>query len=240
MEKVLKGLQYETCLVYLDDIIVKGQTFEEHLKNLNQVFDRSRAAGLKLSPKKCTIFQKSVTFLGHVVSEFGISTDQAKVVAVKNWPRPGCVKKVRSFLGFCSYYWKFIKDFATIAKPLVKLTEKNVKFGWIDKCEGSFNRLKGVMTEAPVLAYPDMTKKFILDTDASGVGVGAVLSQMYDGKERVIGYLKCQKRNFLSKCPRAPLKQYPVGVPFERVGTDILGPLPESKRGNKYIVVIGD
>ena len=172
-------------------VIVKGQTFEEHLKNV-------KAAGLKLSPKKCTIFQKSVTFLGHVVSEFGISTDPAKVLAVKNWSRPGCVKEVRSFLGFCSYYWKFIKDNATIAKPLVKLTEKNMKFGWTDKCEGSFNRLKGVMTEAPVLAYPNMTKKFVLDTDASGVGVGAVLSQMYNGKERVIGYFS----KLLSKTER--------------------------------------
>ena len=79
-------------------------------------------------------------------------------MAVKNWPRPGCVKEVRSFLGFCSYYRKFIKDFATIAKSLVKLIEKNVKFGWTDGCDGSFNRLKGVLTEAPVLAYPDMTK----------------------------------------------------------------------------------
>ena len=126
-------------------------------------------------------------------------------MAVKNWPRPSCVKEVRSFLGFSSYYRKFIKDFETIAKPLVKLSEKNVKFSWKDECEGSFNILKGVMTEAPVLAYPDMTKTFILDTDASGVGVGAVLSQMYDGKERVIGYFsillsKTERRYCVTRC----------------------------------------
>ena len=178
------------------------------MKNLSQIFDRFRAAGLKLSPQKCTTFQKSVTFLGHVVSEFGISTDPAKVVAVKNWPGPGCVKEVRSFLGFCSYYRKFIKDFATIAKPLVKLTEKNVKFCWTDECKGSFNRLKGVMTEAPVLAYPDM-------------------SQVYDGNERVIGYFSkllskterryCVTRRELLAVVEAVkhFHHYLYGVPFE-------------------------
>ena len=188
MEKVLKGLHYEICLVYLDDVVVKSQSFESHLDNLSLVFDRLRSAGLKLNPKKCKIFQKEVSFLGHVVSEAGISTDPSKISVVKDWPTPASVKEVRSFVGFCSYYRKFIREFSSIAKPLLKLTENGVKFEWDDDCEAAFDRLKCAMISAPVLAYPSLTGEFLLDTDASGVGIGAVLSQVQNGEEKVIGY----------------------------------------------------
>ena len=111
IEKVLPGLQYDICLLYLDDIIIKSGTFEEHLVNLRKVFDRLKSVNLKLSPKKCCIFQHKVEFLGHVVSEEGISTDPKKVQTVKNWPKPCTIKQVRSFLGLCSYYSKFIFNF---------------------------------------------------------------------------------------------------------------------------------
>ena len=182
MEKVLKGLQYEICLIYLDDVIVKSQSFEGHLENLSLVFDRLRSAGLKLNSKKCKIF------LGHVVSEAGISTDPSKISVVRDWPRPASVKEVRSFVGFCSYYKKFIQNFSGIAKPLLRLTEHGVKFEWSDECEIAFNRLKCAMISAPVLAYPNSKGDLLLDTDASGIGIGAVLSQVQDGQEKVIGY----------------------------------------------------
>ena len=122
------------------------------------------------------------------MSRDGISTNQSKIRTVQDWPQPTSVKQVRSFLGLCSYYRKFIRGFATIAKPLHKLTEKVTKFEWTTDCETAFNSLKEALTNAPVLTYPDPSKEFILDTDASGVGLGSVLSQNQDGCEKVIGY----------------------------------------------------
>ena len=152
------------------------------------VFQRLRQAGLKLKGKKCSLFQKEVIYLGHKVSKEGIQTDPAKISAVKEWPTPANVHEVRSFMGLCSYYRKFIEHFAEIARPLNKLTEKNAKFLWSDKCDQSFKELKEHLITAPILAYPSLDHKFILDTDASNDSIGAVLSQIIDGQERVIAY----------------------------------------------------
>ena len=104
METVLAGKQWEICLVYLDDVIVYGESFEQMLNNLQTVFDCLAKAGLKLKPKKCTLFAKEVRYLGHVVSQSGVSTNPDKISAVQNWPVPVSVKEVRSFLGLCGYY----------------------------------------------------------------------------------------------------------------------------------------
>ena len=188
MERVLAGLQWHTCLVYIDDIIIFSETIEEHLKQMQEIFDRLKQAKLKLKPKKCKLLQTKVKYLGHVVSKEGVETDPDKVKAVKEWPRPSCVKDVRSFIGFCSYYRRFIPNFAVEAKPLIRLTEKKVHFSWDDEHEKAWLKLRELMSEAPVLAYPDKDAKFILDTDASDYGIGAVLSQEIDGEERVIAY----------------------------------------------------
>ena len=128
MQLVLSGLQWSKAVLYLDDIITFGKTFDETLLNLELVFERLRKAGLVLKPSKCRLFQESVEFLGHVVSQEGISCDPNKVEAIKNWPKPQKVKDVRSFLGLASYYRKHIRSFATIAAPLNALTKKNAKF----------------------------------------------------------------------------------------------------------------
>ena len=122
MEKVLFGLTPEKFLCYLDDIIIIGSTFEEALENLQIVFQRLREANLKLKPKKCFLFQPKVTYLGHVVSESGISCDPAKIEAVENWPTPANKSEVRSILGLIGYYRKFIVNFSAHASPLTKLT----------------------------------------------------------------------------------------------------------------------
>ena len=188
MEQVLRGLHWQTCLVYLDDIIVFSKTFDTHLARLEEVIDRNWAAGLQLSPKKCHLFQSEVVFLGHVVNKDGISTDPAKIQTVKDWPEPKSVKEVRSFLGLCYYYRKFVQGFATIAKPLHGLTQKDKAFFWSETCQRAFESLKTAVISSPILAYSDAEGELILDTDASGVGLGAVLSQVQEGSERVIGY----------------------------------------------------
>ena len=188
MDHVLRGLQWEKCLVYLDDIIIFGKTFDETLGNLRCVMKRLKSAGLKLKASKCQWFRKSVKYLGHIVSAEGVACDPEKIEAVQSWPVPCTVTQVRQFLGFASYYRKFIPNFSAIAKPLTNLTKKSVRFAWTNQCQNAFENLKAKLVSAPVLAYPQAEGQYILDTDASNYAVGAVLSQIQDGEERVIAY----------------------------------------------------
>ena len=188
MESVLAGLQWQICLIYLDDVIVYGKTFDEMLKNLEKVFEKLLEAGLKLKARKCNLFARQVKYLGHIISERGIETDPEKVEAVKCWPQPMSKTHVRSFLGLCSYYRKFIANFASIAEPLHKLTEKSVSFKWTERCQTAFDLLKDRLTTAPILTHPDFTKPFILDTDASQYAIGATLSQIQEGQEKVVAF----------------------------------------------------
>ena len=189
MDRVLGGLKWSSCLVYFDDIIVVGHTFQDHLHNLSKVLTHLRAAGLKLKPTKCRLCQCRVEFLGHIVSADGIATDPGKTNVVSNWPTPQSKKEVQQFLGLANYYRRFVKNFAGISKPLHRLTEKNVPFEWTRHCQSAFDELRKCLVSSPVLAYPDYNRQFILDTDASDTGIGAVLSQISDqGSERVIAY----------------------------------------------------
>ena len=188
MEITLAGLQWKTLVLYLDDILTFSPTVEEMLARLEEVFKRFEKANLKLKPSKCKLFQTSVEFLGHVVSNEGISCDPKKIEAIDQWQTPKNVKAVRSFVGFCQYYRKYIKDFSNIAAPLYHLTRKRAKFEWNETCENAFLTLKESLVSAPVLAYPTREDEFVLDCDASLYGIGAVLSQIQDGKERPIAY----------------------------------------------------
>ena len=188
MERVLAGLQWKICLVYIDDIIIFSSSIESHLQQLEEVFTRLRSAGLKLKPKKCHLFKRKVQYLGHVVSEHGIETDPDKIEAIKNWSRPNNVSEVRSFLGLCSYYRRFVPEFASLARPLIVMTEKDSKFKWSEEQENAWLTLKEKLMTPPILVYPDPDVSFILDTDASDYGIGAVLSQIQDGEEKVVAY----------------------------------------------------
>ena len=188
IEKTLAGLQWKIAVLYLDDIVVFWKSFEDHLCNLRKVFDRLSEAGLKLKPKKCQFLQEEISFLGHIVSKSGIRTDPAKVAAVKEMKSPETVTQVKSFLGLASYR-KFVKDFSKIAKPLFNLTKKEKKFIWEEGTEAAFQELKNRLISAPILAFPQADgSEFILDTDASAYAIGAVLSQVQEGRERVIAY----------------------------------------------------
>ncbi|PIK37834.1 Retrovirus-related Pol polyprotein from transposon [Apostichopus japonicus] len=184
MEKILSGLQWQTCLVYLDDVIIFGKNFEEHIAAIDDVFTRFKLAGLKLSPKKCFLFKQKVEFLGHVVSKDGVSTDPSKVAVVKNWPRPNCVRDVRGFVGLCSYYRKFVKNFTLIARPLHRLTEKGKRFLWNEECEEAFNALKVALTSTPILAFPPpVTSIFLTQMQAMKAWVVFSLKSREEKKE---------------------------------------------------------
>ena len=188
MDLVLCGLSYEVCMVYLDDIVVFAPDFETHLQRLETVLDMLRWAKLKLKPSKCSFMQHKVAFLGHVVSGNGIAMQPDKVQAVSDWPIPRNLHEVRSFLGLCSYYRRFVPRFITVAAPLHALARKNVQFHWGPEQQDAFENLKELLTTGPVFGIPQDTGQFVLDTDASDLGLGAVLSQRQDGVERVIGY----------------------------------------------------
>ena len=188
MDVVLSGLHMDICLVYLDDIIVYSKAVEQHLERLETVLLRLRHAGLKLKPEKCRFFQRSVSFLGHIISHEGIGTDPEKTRAIMEWPTPTNVEEVRSFVGLASYYRRYVRDFAKIAAPLHALMKKNQRFCWTELAQKSFEELKVALTSPPILAMPSDTGEFVLDTDASDSAIGSVLSQRQDGAERVIAY----------------------------------------------------
>ena len=151
MDCVLAGLQWSNCLVYIDDIIIIGRSFEEHLHHLQQVLDHLKSAGLKIQPSQSHFLQQKVNFLGHIVSSEGVSPDPSKTSRVKEWPTPRSVQEVQQFLGLANYYRRFIKNFATIAKPLHQATEKKQHFKWTEQCAHAFNQLKAHLTSPPIL-----------------------------------------------------------------------------------------
>ena len=178
MELVLRRLPWTTCLVNLDDVLIHGKTFLDNMHSLREVLSRLRGASLKLSPKKCSLFRRQAKYLGHVVSASGVVTDPEKTAAVDHWPIPTDSKEVRRFVGLCTYYRRFVPGFAAIAKPLHQLTEKGRHFEWTDECDAAFKQLKKALTEGGGV--------FVVDTDASDVGIGCILSQIENGEERVI------------------------------------------------------
>ena len=193
MQRVLMGLNPEEgpsfVSVYLDDVIVYSETLEDHLKHLQRVIERFMKAGLKLKPGKCHFVCKEVQYLGHTITTQGIQPNKDQVIAVQDYPVPTSVKEVRQFIGLVSYYRRFIKGFAKVAEPLHSLTRKDVVFEWTSSCQDAFNVLREALTKAPVLAYPNFTREFRLETDASVKGLGAVLSQLQDdGKVHPVAY----------------------------------------------------
>ncbi|MCG8048838.1 MAG: RNA-directed DNA polymerase, partial [Candidatus Thiodiazotropha taylori] len=152
MQMVFSGLLWKVVVLYLDDIICHSKTFDEQFTNLEMVFERLRKANLKLNPKKCHLFQKEVTFLGHTINENGVGTSPDKIRAVKNWPTPKTAKEAKSFISLASYYRSYVYQFATIAKPIHQLAEKNKNFEWTEECQKSFQIIKDILCRAPILA----------------------------------------------------------------------------------------
>ena len=205
MQQVLQGLNPEGgpdfVSVYIDDVLVFSQTLEEHWKHLDLVLERLEKAGLKLQPTKCHFIRTEVEYLGHVISPEGLKTNEKLVAAVKEFPTPKDLKELRRFLGLSSYYRRFIPQFAKLAGPLHDLTRDGVAFNWTESHRKAFELIKQRLVKAPVLSYPSFSKDFILETDASAQGLGAILSQeQEDGQVHPVAYasraLSPSERNY--------------------------------------------
>lgn len=210
MESIFGDLNFSQLVLYLDDILVFSQTWEEHLDRLDTVFGRLEKNGLKLNGAKCKLLQQSVSHLGHVISGDGISVDPGKIDRILQWPTPSNMEQVRSFLGLASYYRRFVKGFSQIAGPLHALVGKAgskvgnppVQYMWTAEAENAFCVLKAALTKAPVLAYPRFDKDFVLEIDASLKGLGACLSQ--EGPDK-----KLHPVAYASRGLRGAEKKYP-------------------------------
>lgn len=188
MDSLLLGFKWSTCLCYLDDVIIFSPTFETHLQRLSDILGVFRKAGLQLNSTKCHFASRQLTILGHLVNAAGVQPDPDKIHAVRNFPVPVSSKDVRSFVGLCSYFRRFIKDFATIARPLTDLLKTNATFAWGPEQAAAFSTLVSRLTTAPILAHYDPSAPTEVRTDASGFGIGAILAQRHAGHDRVIAY----------------------------------------------------
>lgn len=200
IEQVLGADLEPHVFVYLDDIVIVTETYEKHLEILEEVFTRLIDAGLKVSIEKCQFCRPEMKYLGYVVDRNGLHVDVDKVRAMLELPSPKSVSDLRRILGTFSWYRRFIPDFSSYISPMTALLNKSKRFVWSSECEQSFQKIKQCLVKAPVLSCPDYSLPFVIQTDASGFGLGAVLSQPHPDGERVICYLSRsltrQERNY--------------------------------------------
>jgi hypothetical protein len=189
-------------VVFIDDILIYSKNEEEHAQHLRIVLTRLREHQLYAKFSKCAFWLEEIQFLGHVLSARGIAVDPSKVKDILEWKPPTTVHQVRSFLGLAGYYRRFIPDFSKLVKPITSLLKNDVKFNWSSKCDEAFEQLKTLLTTAPVLAQPDITKPFDVYCDASGSGLGCVLMQ----EGRVIAYASRQLRRHEEHYPTHDLE----------------------------------
>lgn len=211
MERIFGDQSFQTLLLYLDDVVIFSSSFADHLQRLEVVLARLQKHNLRLKLQKCHFFQQEVKYLGHIISAAGVATDPDKIKAVAEWKRPTTSHELRSFLGFASYYRRFVEGFAKYAAPLHRLAaevnsgtkKKGAKIAigdhWTEECIKGFHELRDRLVSSPVLGYADFSKPFILDIDASHAGLGAVLSQDQGGQRKPIAFasrgLKGSERN---------------------------------------------
>ncbi len=192
MDIVLAGLKWQCCLVYIDDVVIYSPTFEQHLIDLENVFQALKSANLTLKASKCQFCRREMRYLGHVITQNGIKPDPDLIKSVTNFPQPKKIKDVQSFLGLTGYYRRFIKDYAKVAEPLLKQLRNSQKSNhhlqWSQECTHAFETLKKKLTHAPIMNTPNFEQPFILELDACEYGLGAVLIQEYDENKYVIAY----------------------------------------------------
>jgi hypothetical protein len=177
MNETFAPMLRKSVLVFMDDILVYSKTMEDHVQHLREVFTILQNHQLYVKKSKCSFAQTQLEYLGHVISSQGVATDPTKITAVAAWPTPIDIKQLRGFLGLSGYYRKFIRNYGSISKLLSDLLKKDALYTWTPHLQESFDALKQALITAPVLALPDFSKNFTIETDASDKGIGAVLMQ---------------------------------------------------------------
>ena len=189
MAKVLQNILFSYALAYVDDILCMSDSPERHCEHLLEIFDRFRQAKLRLNPSKCKFALPKILYLGHILSKDGISVDDSKVSVIQNYPIPQNSTQLWSFLGISNYYKKLIKHFSIKTANLRSFLKRDAKFVWNFSHQAKFDFLKQALTSAPILAFPNMQRDFILTTDACTSGIAYILSQLDDqGREHVIAF----------------------------------------------------
>jgi hypothetical protein len=202
MNNVFMEYLEKFVVVFIDDILIFSKNEEEHDEHLHLVLQKLRENQLYAKLNKCEFWLKEVSFLGHIISEGGISIDPSKVKDVLSWNTPQNVSDIRSFLGLAGYYRRFIEGFSKISKPMTELLAKGNTFKWTPRSETSFQELKKRLTTAPVLTMPDMEKRFLIYCDASSQGLGCLLMQ----GRHVMAYASRQLRKHEEKYPAHDLE----------------------------------
>lgn len=177
MNSILQSFLRKFVMVFLDDILIYSSSLEAHLQHIRLVLDKLREHQFYLKMKKCTFMKSELKYLGHVISREGVSTDPSKTEVMLNWPQPRNVTELRGFLGLTGYYRRFVKNYGLLAKPLTRLLQKQQGFAWSEEAQIAFENLKQAMASTPVLALPRFDLPFTVETDASDIGLGAVLMQ---------------------------------------------------------------
>ncbi|KAF8089496.1 hypothetical protein N665_0504s0001 [Sinapis alba] len=206
MNGIFRDFLDEFVIIFIDDILVYSKSKEDHERHLRAVLGRLREQHLFAKLSKCSFWQRSVGFLGHIVSDQGVSVDPEKIKAIQGWTRPKNATEVRSFLCLAGYYRKFVKGIPSLAQPMTQLTGKDVKFVWSEECEKCFSALKDMLTGAPILVLPEADQPYMVYTDASITGLGYVLIQ--HGK--VIAYASRQLKNHEGNYPTHGLEMAAV------------------------------
>lgn len=189
MDKVLEGIKHTYCMAFLDDVLIYSESFDEHIEHMREVLNRISNAGLTINPTKVQLCKHSLKFLGHIIAPGECRPDPEKIKAVTAFPEPTSVKQLQAFLGLVGYYRTFIPRFSDAAKPLTLLLRKDVRWSWKLPQQAAFDCLKAQLTANAVVALPDLNKPFVIETDASGVGIGAVLLQETEGQLRPVSFI---------------------------------------------------
>jgi hypothetical protein len=174
MNSVLEPFLRKFIIVFMDDILIYNSSLVDRATHIKLVLELLRGHKFYVKKSKCSFARQELEYLGHIISGVGVATDPSKTHAMKEWPTPTTVTELRGFLGLTGYYRKFVKHYGSLAKPLTNLLKKK-SFQWSAAAQMAFDKLKGAMSSTPVLALPDFNQQFIVETDASDVGLGAVL-----------------------------------------------------------------